>query len=180
MTCIVGYMENDKVIIGADSLGSNGHSKTIYVESKAFINGPMIIGYTTSFRMGQILEYHLVIPEQLSSQTDMAFMVMSFVPAVRHTLSTHGFTPASEKDADAGVQFLVGYKGQLYEISSDFQVSKTVDPFASVGSGYQFALGSLASTQELDIPVSDKVRIALEVAERYTTTVSGPFNYRTK
>ena len=55
MTCIVGVLdkENGGVWVGGDSLGSNGHTGSVYNQSKVFRNKSredVVIGSTGSFR----------------------------------------------------------------------------------------------------------------------------------
>lgn len=60
MTCIIGYkdIKNERVYIGADSLCSNDHSRAIRSDPKFFkYNESIIFGFTTSYRMGQLLMY---------------------------------------------------------------------------------------------------------------------------
>jgi ATP-dependent protease HslVU (ClpYQ) peptidase subunit len=63
MTCIVGMVENGKVYIGGDSAGVSGFDYHIREDQKVFQNGDMIFGFTSSFRMGQLLQYSLKIPD---------------------------------------------------------------------------------------------------------------------
>ena len=64
MTCIVGLADGENVWIGADSAsgGANGWAITRVVAPKVFplqikeVDQWLLIGYTSSFRMGQILE----------------------------------------------------------------------------------------------------------------------------
>ena len=56
MTCIVGYLDKETVYLGGDSAGTDGnYSQHIRKDKKVFQNGPFIFGFTSSFRMGQIL-----------------------------------------------------------------------------------------------------------------------------
>ena len=64
MTCIIGLAENDRVYIGADSASAEGWTVRATGLSKVFRAGEFVIGYTDSFRMGQILEYHLEVRER--------------------------------------------------------------------------------------------------------------------
>lgn len=57
MTCIVGLVDGDRVILGGDSAGIAGWHLQLRADEKVFRNGPYAIGFTTSFRMGQILRY---------------------------------------------------------------------------------------------------------------------------
>ena len=60
MTCIVGMVDGQgTVYIGADSLAAGGYQKTIRKDAKVFTNGIAVMGYTSSFRMGQLLRYKL-------------------------------------------------------------------------------------------------------------------------
>ena len=52
MTCIVGFAGQEKVYMGADSCGSNGHNYAIYKRPKLFkIKDRFIIGCTGTFRL---------------------------------------------------------------------------------------------------------------------------------
>ncbi len=54
MTAIVGLVHNATVYIGGDSAGVSGYSMTVRADSKVFTIGPYLMGFTTSFRMGQL------------------------------------------------------------------------------------------------------------------------------
>ncbi|KKN17732.1 hypothetical protein LCGC14_0962700, partial [marine sediment metagenome] len=63
MTCIVGFIDDGgKAWMGGDSAGVAGHHTHPRRDPKVFRVGPVLIGYTSSFRMGQLLRYHLKIP----------------------------------------------------------------------------------------------------------------------
>src|SRR5271170_3977037 len=129
MTCIVGLMDKGDVYMGGDSAGVSGLSISIRADEKVFVNGPFIMGFTTSFRMGQLLRYKFSPPEQTSHQDNMQYMVTSFIDTARKCFEDNGF---GEKRR--GGTFLVGYKGQLYTIDSDFQVGLPADTYDAVGS----------------------------------------------
>ena len=58
MTCIVGLVHADGVTIGADSAGCDGAWGIVTrADTKLFHNGPFLFGFTSSFRMGQLLRY---------------------------------------------------------------------------------------------------------------------------
>jgi hypothetical protein len=62
MTCIVGYndLESQTIFIGGDSAGTDEyHIARIHRDPKVVNNGPFVIGYTTSWRMGHLLTYKL-------------------------------------------------------------------------------------------------------------------------
>ena len=172
MTCIVGIQENGHVYIGGDSAGIAGLSISIRSDEKVFQNGPFIMGFTSSFRMGQLLRYKFDPPKQTVHQTDMEYMVTDFVDGLRRCFSNNGF---GDKDATVGGTFLVGYKGVLYTIQSDYQVGVPSDPYDAVGCGADLALGSLYSTAKMKLKPEDRVVMALEAASTFSAGVAPPF-----
>lgn len=172
MTCIVGLVDNGSVYIGGDSAGVAGLSISIRSDEKVFQNGPFIMGFTTSFRMGQLLRYKFDPPQQTVGQTDMQYMVTDFIDGVRRCFAANGF---GDKDATSGGTFLVGYKGKLYVIQSDYQVGIPSELYDAVGCGTDLALGSLFSTQESDLNAEERVIMALKAATAFSAGVAPPF-----
>lgn len=176
MTCVVGLVQRGKVYMGVDSAAVQGWTRRASKVSKVFRRGPFLIGYTTSFRMGQLLEHHLVVKPQAEGQSDMSFMVTQFIEAVRVLLKEKGFTKV-ESNTEKGGQFLVGYNEQLYSIDSDFQVGHQVESFDAVGSGAEFALGAMKALEKTT--PQRRIRRALEIAAHFNMGVCGPFTLKT-
>lgn len=173
MTCIVGVEHGGKVYIGGDSAGVAGYSMTVVSESKVFQNGPFVMGFTTSFRMGQLLHYKLTVPE-FNDRTDQVekFMVTTFIDAVRNCLRDGGWL-AKDRDVEVGGTFLVGFRGQLFLIGGDFQVTRTSNGYAAVGCGDDIALGALHGSADGDPQL--RILAALRAAEHHSAVVIGPF-----
>ena len=167
MTCVVGLEDHGKVYIGADSLGVNVSTleKTIREDVKVFINGPFIMGCTTSFRMIQILQYQFVPPAHPVGSDDMRFMVNEFIDAVKKCFK--------DGDFSGGGEFLVGYNGKLYSIENDFQVGKPTLKYDAVGCGARFAVGAMFANNKLK-PVA-RIKNALEAATTFSAGVAPPF-----
>jgi hypothetical protein len=117
MTCIVGIVENGKVYIGADSASVDADSYEVRKTKlpKVFKRGNFLIGYTTSFRMGQLLQHSLYVREQNLDEEDIEYMVLGFIEAVRKLFKDAGYSLIKENQ-ESGGNFLVGYKGHLYHI----------------------------------------------------------------
>lgn len=173
MTAIVGVVHSGRVYIGGDSGSSNGWHESVRVDTKVFQNGPYLFGFTTSFRMGQLLHHALTPPVPAGGSLER-FMSTTFVDAVRDCLKAGGWASKSE-DREKGGEFLVGVAGRLFNIDSDYQVGEEAAGHAAVGSGYLVALGSLYATGETRMSPRRRVATALEAAERYTAGVRAPF-----
>ncbi|CAB4196908.1 Ntn_hydrolase domain containing protein [uncultured Caudovirales phage] len=168
MTCVVGFEDKGNIYIGADSAGVAGLELSIRADEKVFINGPFIVGFAGSFRMGQLLRYKFDPPKQSVKTDDMKYMVTDFIDAVRKCFTDNGFGSAS-----TGGLFLVGYNKKLYRVDSDFQVGKLVLPYAAIGCGDHYALGSMFSSSNKK--PEDKVKFALQTASTFSAGVAPPF-----
>ena len=174
MTCIVGLVHEGTVFIGGDSAGVAGLSLVVRADEKVFRNGDFLMGFTTSFRMGQLLRYNLYPPRRHPDDDIHQYMVVDFVNAVRGCLKAGGYA-SKEDEVESGGTFLVGYAGHLFTVNSDYQVGIPEDGFAAVGSGQDIALGALFATQGQATP-RDRVLTALRSAERFNAGVRGPFH----
>lgn len=180
MTCIAAIQHDDNVTICGDSsvVGDN-HNVTTKVGSKVFRNGEFIIGFTSSFRMGQLLEYIVKPQRQKMSQTDMQYLVVDFIEQVRNVFDEHGYMSTFvDNDGLTGEQlggsFMFGYRGKLYQCDIDFHVYQVTDDFAAIGCGAHYAMGSLYATKKQ--PVKQRLMLALEAASHFSGAVRPPFN----
>lgn len=176
MTCIVGIEHDGGVIIGGDSAGVAGWSTTCRADTKVFKVGPYIMGFTSSFRMGQLLRYKLNVaaPGEDELKDLDRFVATTFIDAVRQTFKDGGYARV-EYTQEEGGSFLLGVAGRLYEIASDYQFGRSVSGFAAVGCGDDIALGSLHTTAKYDFAPKVRVELALQAAADLSGGVMGPF-----
>jgi ATP-dependent protease HslVU (ClpYQ) peptidase subunit len=179
MTCIVGYVKKGKVTIGGDSVGVGGLSITHRKDPKVFQNGPFIMGFTSSFRMGQLLMSSAFIsPRQKKDQSDYDFMVTSFIDSVKECFDKGGYSQTYKDGDHKGGTFLVGYKGVLYMIESDYQVSESLENYEAVGCGEEFAKGVLFTVDnEKNLEPREKIKLSLEAATHFSGGVRPPYNF---
>lgn len=175
MTCIVGLVDEGRVYMGGDSAGVGGLSLTIRADEKVFKKGEFIMGFTSSFRMGQLLRFKLEVPYHKPGLETYEYMVTEFVESVRRCLKEGGYARTNNGE-DSGGTFLVGYRGELFMIGDDFQVGKPTERYEAVGCGEDLAKGSLFSSLRLgEGNPHERVREALMAAENFSAGVRGPF-----
>jgi len=174
MTAIAALVENDKVWIGGDSAGVGGYSLAVRKDEKVFKNGEFLMGYTSSFRMGQLLRYSLTPPKPIEGQEAFEYMVTKFVESVRSCLKRGGYSKESNNQETGGT-FLVGWRGRLYMIYSDYQVAELAEPYCACGCGEDLVLGSLYTTRDMGMSPKDRIKRALSAAESFSAGVRGPF-----
>lgn len=174
MTVIVGLVHRGRVHIAGDSAGSSGSQLTIRRDPKVFTNGPYALGFTSSFRMGQLLHHAFEAPVP---EGDLdRFMATTFVNAVRTCLKDGGWARKESEQEQAGV-FLVGIHGRLFEIHGDYQVGEPAAEYAAVGCGDDVALGALHATAGLYLKPRERLTAALRAADHHCTYVSAPYTY---
>lgn len=177
MTVIVGLEWEGRIYMGADSAsvaGMEGFSTRL---RKVFRRGPLLIGYTTSFRMGQLLQYRLDVPPHPEGMDAFEYLATYLVDAVRACLKDGGYARV-ESGVEQGGQFLIGYRGKLYQVDSDFQVNSNQEEFAVVGAGAPYALGVLYERifdmEFLKLEPEKLVLSALRAAEHFCIGVRAP------
>lgn len=172
VTCIVGIAQNGVVLLGGDSAAvEDRHYLARTKHPKVFRNGEYLIGYTSSFRMGQLLEF-AELPA-LDERDAYHFMATSFVERIRQIMRDGGYMKR-DNEREEGGSFLVGIKGRLFQIDCDYHAQESLDGYTAVGCGVSVALGSLFSSAHM--PMQDRAMLALRAAEQFTTGVRAPFH----
>ena len=143
-----------------------------------------LFGYCGSFRMGQLLQYELKLPE-VTIRPDKApeFIATRFVAAVRECFRAGGFERTRDAEAFGGT-FLVGVLGALYWVQEDYWAGAFVDPYAACGCGSDIALGAMHSQLGMlggveQMTPQQVIANALEAAQRHSAGVRGPWKIET-
>jgi ATP-dependent protease HslVU (ClpYQ) peptidase subunit len=173
MTCIVGLVHGGKTWIGGDSAGLAGYDLEIRTDKKVFVNNGIAMGFTDSFRMGQLLSYALKVPTMHDGDDLMRFMTVDFINAVRLCLKDGGYA-AKQNETETGGHFLVGHKGRLFHINNDYQVAEVARGFTAIGCGALSAIGALYAMERTLSEMS--VLAALTIAEKCSGGVRSPFH----
>lgn len=173
MTCVAALIHDNTIYMGADSAGVSDFDLVVRADQKVFLNDEFLIGFTSSFRMGQLLRYALKPPKFRPEEKDLyEYMVTDFVDAVRDCLKKGGYAQ-NDNGEEVGGCFLVGVRGRLFQIDSDYQVGESIQPYAAVGCGRAYALGVLSVTNTTDPEY--RIKLALGSAEKFNVGVRGPF-----
>ena len=182
MTCIAAVTDGRRIVIGGDSAGVDNLSLTVRNDKKVFqrideAGNEWVFGFTTSFRMGQLIQYELALPvmNEKTREDVHAFMVTKFVHNLRKCLTDGGWSETKSVRESAGT-FIVGLLGRLFIIQSDYQVAEPRDAFTAVGCGHDLAKGSLYTSRVMRNPVN-RIKIALLASERFSGGVRAPFTF---
>ena len=175
MTCIVAIRKGEKAYLGADAAAVNSMQITPRKDPKVFMNGQFGIAYTSSFRMGDILQYSWKAPTWRPSEISLeAFMRTVFIDSIIQIFRDKGYGKSSADSDKTGGSFLVGVQGRIFTIQDDFQVGEELLDYLADGSGFAYAYGSLHSTGGVKDP-KERLTMALEAAAFFAPGVQGPF-----
>lgn len=177
MTCIVGYLDGEDIYIGGDRAGVGGSSLRVRNDTKVFKSGNFIFGYTSSFRMGQLIRFKFKPPKHYRDEaSDFEYMCTDFIDELRTCLKDGGYA-RENNNVEIGGTFLVGYNGTIYQIHCDFQVSMHEASFDACGCGEEYAMGAMyVLHNNKEMSPEDKITNALKAAESYSAGVRGPFD----
>lgn len=167
MSTVVGLVTKKCIFLGADSrCSATDGDKRPYNIKKIFTNGDYIIAFVGSIRGAQIF-----YPERFEPPDH----INKFPEAMYKHCETHSCL-ITDNDGTLVQQcsFLVVWNKMLFEIDTDFSILQ-IKNFTSIGAGSEYVLGSLYSTEELNIKALDRVKLSLKAADEYSTTTSKPF-----
>lgn len=183
MTCIIGYISDyknsegyNKIFMGGDSCGSNSYDITIRKNKKVFIKNNMIFGFTSSYRMGQIIQYCFNIPYHEKDLNNYEYLCSIFIKELIKCFKDNGFLEKNENGRYNGGTFLLGYKGCLYQIQDDFNIAELTLNYHACGSGEDYAMGALNILNKKKLNPKEKIKNALTTAEKFSRLVSSPFD----
>lgn len=183
MTCIVAYVaENKDIWMAADSATVAGLDLRMKRQPKIFLKGEFIIGVTGYTRMQQIMQYAFHPPMQPDDMEQEEYMCTLFVNEFRDVMKNLGYAQKYSEQEYVDSKALIGYRGKLYVMESNFQIMEHIDPYDAVGCGEPFALGALY-VQDADNAIEHNPHgaliMALHAATRYSAGVREPFYVRT-
>lgn len=183
MTCIVGLIDDEYVYIGGDRLATNGYGRSYHQAKKKVWHKKddvrkieMIFGCAGSVRGGQLLAYGSTITPIMTGQPVEEYLTNEFTRAMKQALHEGGELHGKDNVERAFNHFLLGYEGRLFSFYNDFCWVEVVEKYTAVGSGGDWALGSLYSTEESDMSSEERIREALSCAEYFDSYVHGPYD----
>ena len=179
MTCVVAVSEKSNGItyIGADSLGSSSSFKISRKDKKIFkVRNALntVMGFTTSYRMGDLLQFSENLIPDAEKIVDREYMVVKFIPQIIKLFEVNGYQEIDNGQISGGT-FIVAQNEKIYKIGSDYQVGENFCEYDSCGCGYMAALGSLHSTANMNMNSVDRIHMALRASQAFVPGVEAPF-----
>lgn len=180
MTCVAGWIEDGEVWMAADSAGTaSDWQQWTRKTPKMFRKGDMLIGVTGTPRVADLLHYRLTLPEHPEGMDAHEYLATLLVDALRACLKGGGAAKREHEIEDVRDEsaLLVGYRGRLFAIYCDYQVSESFESWDAVGCGRAAALGALHALANVEAGLSAYARLSLALGAAVATNagVRGPF-----
>lgn len=156
MTCIVGIVDGNVVLMGSDSAATDDNGNLeVQREPKIFTllvpvtgrpgcgaSSGMLVGFAGSFLVAQAIRWGLKVPAYHRGEPLMKYLVTRFVPAAKAAVIKALGEP-KEEPVFRDASFLIGFQGHLFTLESNGQLLETIHGYGSVGSGASVALGAM-------------------------------------
>ncbi|MBQ2653291.1 MAG: hypothetical protein IJF83_07035 [Methanobrevibacter sp.] len=158
MTVIIALKDkkNKRIIFGSDRQYSQGIIKGVcknkIITKKvniidAYYNEldtrEIHIGLAGPGFIAEIIEYNFTAPDMNEKQTFMEYLYDEFLEELRQILIDKKLSGTSNEVFKSGSNILIVFDDEIYEIFSNFSVSKIPDEYAVAGAGFEIAIGSL-------------------------------------
>jgi len=174
MTAIIGFVENNKIWMGADSLSvTDAFDQQVLLDDKVFIKniaglGPSIWGFAGYYRYGQVLRYNFHPPLFKRDSYDVEeYMKTVFIDALKDKLEGIDVEEC---------ECMVGVQGRLFQISEDYSVTSPMLGYSVCGSGSLSAMGAMTALIPFThLSGEEIIRRALEAASICSASVKPPF-----
>ena len=180
MTCIVALKAGKAIYWGADSCVT-GYDTRIMTRPKIFQVGEMVFGGSGTLRMLQLIEYHLKPKKHKKKFSDMEYLVRKIIPQIRAIMKEHGKMGGSTANSENGEKsdsyFIIGYRGDIYQLGFGFSVTTPVEPYEAIGSGQSYALGAFLAGVDGGNTPKATIETALEAAEFFASSVRSPYHF---
>ena len=169
MTCIAVVRKEDKIYMSGERGVSDDDIILQSATPKVWQLGPYLMGYAGSMD-GERIRHNFKPP--LPEGNLDKFMYTKFIKSLR-TFYENWWVDTS-KDADFGM--IICIRGRIFEHNAvDMSLTEYQQPFLCMGSGSQYAYGSLYSTQKSK-NARNRVRQAVAAAIEYSPSCKGPID----
>jgi ATP-dependent protease HslVU (ClpYQ) peptidase subunit len=186
MTTICGIETDKGVILGADTWISVMDASVGFTTEyeKVWKQGDFVLGMSGSLRMHQAVRFNLLIPDvEKDEELFEAWLCTDLVDAVRKALDQGGMSNGDEEWC-----LLFGYKNRLYCLDGSMAVFRSPLGFFAIGSGSEWALGSLLTTASINqwsesvspstlLTPETRLAFALATTANYDLGTNAPFIY---
>lgn len=170
MTCIVGVKQDNRVWLACDGEMTWGWER--HEVSKLIHTGELLLAWTGLGAVTITLQHRLGAPLVPEGQAEHYLSVI-LPDAIRSALKDNELWDEGRGQVRKGGALIVGFREHLISYDSHLAAYPATRDFVAHGSGGAVALGSLATTDELDLSGPDRALMAVQAASVWAVGVGG-------
>lgn len=174
MTLIAAIAREGKVFMLADSFTGYDNRQIQDTRKKIWITEDKVIGCAGNLRPALAFRYGFEWPQQEFGQDDDEYMRYAFPSALRDFLQENIPNDTHEGTDNSNLYALIGWRGRIWSLFSDYSVVETSESYDAIGSGAEVALGAL-TTLSPELSPTDRLQDAAVAAAKFIDSVCGPF-----
>jgi ATP-dependent protease HslVU (ClpYQ) peptidase subunit len=175
MTIIIAAKAGRDVIMGADSQITCDNLQRKSKMSKIFKNGNFLLGVSGHPKCQQLLKYYWPPPEFEECDSEETYLYKEIPKSIRDLFKKEGYSEINNNTEEFFDTIIFGYNSRIFSIESNYQVMEFTDSYICIGSGRDFAYGSLYSTWNSKL-ATDSIKEALKAAANYCIYCNSDFN----
>lgn len=176
-TVIAGIVTEREIIFGADTQTTGENYRRYRCQKIAKIGTNMLIACAGDGRAGQLLEKH-INPGPVPQENITAWAVETLAAQARDILTEGGAITVKDGLSTAEIQVMFGVGGHILDMDGTFNITVIDEPFGTIGSGGEIALGALAAFYSLKkVLKREHLETALNIACRYDAFCSMPLTF---
>ena len=170
MTCIAVVRHENKIYMAGERGASDDGTILSLTAPKVWKIGPYLIGYAGSMD-GERIRYNFN-PDIPNIRDTDKFMQTRFIKQLRSFYND--WWVDTSKEGDLGL--IIAVRGEIYEHNSaDMSLSKYSLDYLAMGSGAEYAYGSLHATEKIKDP-RRRLQSALGAAIKFSPSCMGPID----
>lgn len=187
MTCIIAYTNGKESFIAGDKIAVDLLSYEKYLETKPKIfkkpfkstregiikDECLAIGGTTSFRMLQLLEYELILPQNERTEFE-TYLIKDCIPEIRR-LFKEDWDAYGEGQDTAGGSFIILHNHKIYSVQPEFSVMHPSTNYYAIGCGDSLAKGAMGALEATN-GVMNNIDTIFEIISNNCTSVSKEYD----
>lgn len=164
MTCIVALRAEGRVYMGADSCSASGYEARELAIPKMQRSGKYILAITGYLRALQVIAYGCQLPEPklCRSQAAADKHMYALANCIRDAMIEEKYADIEHSKAEYDSWAMLAWGAHCYLVQGNFQFIEHRGEYEAMGSGSDYALGSLHSSGKLK--PRQRIRQALAAA----------------
>lgn len=163
MTTIAALTHDGQVYMASDSCAIDYSRAYQLNEPKILKIGPLLIGLSGYLLDHDLIRYGWTAPTQGRDEDDDRYVRWTVARSLRDFIRNQRHLDTSRGHENAGWGCLIGLRGRLYALDSDFTITPLAEPYGATGSGGSYAMGVLHALAHTNSTLAPRERLDLAV-----------------